>query len=57
MNTLIHKQESYAIVEVCIRVQKQTLNYLAASKVKLGLHVNFGEDRLISKKNCFVKFV
>ena len=25
---------------------KQTLNYLAASKLKLGLLVNFGEDSL-----------
>ena len=50
MNTLIYKQESYAIIGVCIRVQKQTLNNLAASKVKLGLHVNFGEDRLTSKR-------
>lgn len=50
MNTLIYKQESYAIIGLCIRPQKQTLNYLAASKVKLGLHVNFGEDRLISKR-------
>ena len=50
MNTLIYKQESYAIIGVCIRVQKQTLNYLAASKVKLGLHVNFGEDHLTSKR-------
>ena len=49
MNTLIYKQDSFAIIGVCIRVQKQTLNYLAASKVKLGLHVNF-EDRLTSKR-------
>ena len=41
MNTLIYKQDSCAIIGVCIRVQKQTLNYL---------HVNFGEDRLNSKR-------
>ena len=29
---------------------KQTLNYLAASKLKLGLLVNFGEDSLKHKR-------
>ena len=29
---------------------KQTLNYLAASKLKLGLIVNFGEDNLSYKR-------
>jgi GxxExxY protein len=29
---------------------KQTLNYLAASKLKLGLLVNFGEDSLTYKR-------
>ncbi|WP_421807846.1 GxxExxY protein [Flagellimonas sp.] len=29
---------------------KQTLNYLAASKMKLGLTVNFGEDSLAYKR-------
>lgn len=29
---------------------KQTLNYLAASKLKLGLIVNFGEDSLAHKR-------
>ena len=29
---------------------KQTLNYLAASQLKLGLLVNFGEDSLIYKR-------
>ena len=29
---------------------KQTLNYLAASKIKLGLLVNFGEDSLTYKR-------
>ncbi|WP_420321805.1 GxxExxY protein [Flagellimonas sp.] len=29
---------------------KQTLNYLAASKIKLGLLINFGEDSLVYKR-------
>lgn len=29
---------------------KQVLNYLAASKLKLGLLVNFGEDSLVHKR-------
>ncbi|MEL6304212.1 MAG: GxxExxY protein, partial [Bacteroidota bacterium] len=29
---------------------KQTLNYLAVSKLKLGLLVNFGEDSLVHKR-------
>jgi len=29
---------------------KQTLNYLAASKLKLGLLVNFGEDSLTHRR-------
>ncbi len=29
---------------------KQTMNYLAASKMKLGLIVNFGEDQLTYKR-------
>ena len=29
---------------------KQTLNYLAASKIKLGLLINFGEDSLTYKR-------
>ena len=29
---------------------KQTLNYLAASRLKLGLLVNFGEDSLVWKR-------
>ena len=30
---------------------KQTLNYLAASKIKLGILVNFGEDSLTYKRS------
>src|SRR4030095_3780149 len=29
---------------------RQTLNYLAATKCKLGILVNFGEDSLVSKR-------
>ena len=29
---------------------KQTLNYLKSSQVKLGLLINFGEDKLIFKR-------
>lgn len=29
---------------------KQTMNYLAASKMKLGLIINFGEDQLTYKR-------
>lgn len=29
---------------------KQTLNYLAASKNKIGLLINFGEDSLVYKR-------
>jgi GxxExxY protein len=38
---------------------KQVLNYLAASKLKLGLLVNFGEDSLVWKRvsSAFVKSV
>jgi GxxExxY protein len=31
----------------------QTLNYLAASKLKLGLLVNFGQDSLVPKRVVF----
>jgi len=40
-----------AITELTTSEIKQTLNYLAASKNKLGLLVNFGEDSLKYKKN------
>ncbi|MCX6274729.1 MAG: GxxExxY protein, partial [Bacteroidetes bacterium] len=32
---------------------KQTINYLAASKLKLGLIINFGEDSLKFKRVIF----
>ena len=38
--------EIKAITELSNSEIKQTLNYLAASKNKLGLLVNFGEDSL-----------
>ena len=34
---------------------KQVLNYLAVSKLKLGLLVNFGEDSLVWKRVVFEK--
>ncbi|APZ46189.1 NADH:ubiquinone oxidoreductase [Polaribacter reichenbachii] len=41
--------EIKAIVSLTKSLIKQTLNYLAASKIKLGLLVNFGEDSLTYK--------
>ena len=46
--------ESKAIESLTNSHVKQTLNYLAASKLKLGLLVNFGEDSL-TQENCFMK--
>ena len=50
---LLYKEESYKIIVEFKAIEiltsshlKQTLNYLAASKVKLGLLINFGEDSL-----------
>lgn len=42
--------ELKAIAELTTSEIKQTLNYLAASKNKLGLLVNFGEDSLKYKR-------
>lgn len=42
--------EIKAIQELTSSEIKQTLNYLAASKNKLGLLVNFGEDSLKYKR-------
>ena len=42
--------ESKAIENLTSSHVKQTLNYLAASKLKLGLLVNFGEDSLNHKR-------
>ena len=42
--------ESKAIENLTNSNVKQTLNYLAASKLKLGLLVNFGEDSLTHKR-------
>jgi GxxExxY protein len=42
--------ESKAIENLTNSHVKQTLNYLAASKLKLGLLVNFGEDSLTHKR-------
>ena len=42
--------EVKAISQLSISDTKQTLNYLASSKNKLGLLVNFGEDSLKYKR-------
>ena len=42
--------ESKAVESLTNSHVKQTLNYLAASKLKLGLLVNFGEDSLTNKR-------
>lgn len=42
--------EVKAISQLTISDTKQTLNYLASSKNKLGLLVNFGEDSLKYKR-------
>lgn len=42
--------ELKAISELSSKEIKQVLNYLAASKNKLGLLVNFGEDNLAYKR-------
>ena len=42
--------EVKAIPQLSISDTKQTLNYLASSKNKLGLLVNFGEDSLKYKR-------
>ena len=46
---LLYKKEVYeikAIEQLVSGNVKQTLNYLAASKLTIGLLVNFGEDSL-----------
>lgn len=42
--------ELKAISSLTMAHTKQTLNYLAVSKLKLGLLINFGEDSLIYKR-------
>ena len=42
--------EAKAVVCLTDAHVKQVLNYLAASKLKLGLLVNFGEDSLVFKR-------
>ena len=55
MVELIYKDESYKIVGACMEVHNELgkghseniyKDYLAASKLKLGLLLNFGEDKL-----------
>ena len=42
--------EAKAVERLIDEHVKQVLNYLAASKLKLGLLVNFGEDSLVYKR-------
>ena len=42
--------EIKAVESISVAHVKQTLNYLAASKLKLGLVINFGEDSLAYKR-------
>lgn len=42
--------ETKAIVSLTDSHVKQTLNYLAASKLQLGLLINFGEDSLTYRR-------
>lgn len=42
--------ELKAVEKISSSHVKQTMNYLAASKMKLGLIVNFGEDSLTYKR-------
>ncbi|MBO0331616.1 GxxExxY protein [[Muricauda] lutisoli] len=42
--------ELKAVEKISSAHVKQTLNYLAASKMKLGLSINFGEDSLSYKR-------
>ena len=42
--------ELKAVEKISSSHVKQTLNYLAASKMKLGLIVNFGEDSFAYKR-------
>ncbi|MBO0342853.1 GxxExxY protein [Flagellimonas profundi] len=42
--------ELKAVEKISSSHVKQTLNYLAASKMKLGLIINFGEDSLSYKR-------
>ncbi|WP_452223285.1 GxxExxY protein [Lacinutrix chionoecetis] len=61
-NLLAHKYKANFIIDEKIILElkaisclttahtKQTLNYLAVSKLKLGLHINFGDDSLTYKR-------
>jgi GxxExxY protein len=42
--------EAKAVEQLCDAHKKQVLNYLAASKIRLGLLVNFGGDSLEWKR-------
>jgi len=59
MSDLIYKDESYAIIGACFNVNKtmgcgflesQVINYLNATKFKLGIFVNFGHHPKLEYK-------
>src|SRR6266567_3924037 len=47
--------EAKAVEKLADSHIKQVLNYLAASKLRVGLLVNFGGDSLEWKKGCFMR--
>lgn len=55
MENIIYKNEAYTFNESLSDSNiKQTLNYLAASKMRLGLLVNFREDSCKIQKSNFI---
>ena len=47
---LAKREQLKAVENISSSHVKQTMNYLAASKMKLGLIINFGEDQLTYKR-------
>ena len=47
--------ETKAVEELTDSHIKQVLNYLAASKLRVGLSVNFGGDSFGVEKDCFMR--